>query len=236
MLADPTTCTAGLKAAVSLGFTKPLYGVASCGTTDFSKNAATYAGGVTLTQGNVSPTGDDADAKIFTQAMDKCGKKTEDLFHAIDGFQRHKRLHRPAEVGHEDPGLAGDVRAEEPGVRVHQEGVRGDLVTWSSRKAETASRSISSPLCVRSDSWIRASRPPTRHDSPCQRIRTRRPAPAAWTSPSLPEPGRLAGSRQRVRPAAREDPDRLPDPGASSGPRRAVRRPGLDRRGTSSEL
>jgi hypothetical protein len=128
MLADPTTCTAGLKAAVSLGFTKPLYGVASCGTTDFSKNAATYAGGVTLTQGNVSPTGDDADAKIFTQAMDKCGKKTEDLFHAIDGFQRHKRLHRPAEVGHEDPGLAGDVRAEEPGVRVHQEGVRGDLV------------------------------------------------------------------------------------------------------------
>jgi len=87
MLADPTTCTAGLKAALSLGFTKPLYGVASCGTTDFSKNAATYTGGVTLTQGNVSPTGDDADAKIFTQAMDKNGKKTEDLFHAVDGFQ-----------------------------------------------------------------------------------------------------------------------------------------------------
>jgi len=87
LLADPTTCTAALKAGVAVGFHKLLYGAASCQTPDFDSNVANYGAQVTLSQGNVSPTSDDADAKVFSDAMKKYGKATQDMFHAIDGFQ-----------------------------------------------------------------------------------------------------------------------------------------------------
>jgi branched-chain amino acid transport system substrate-binding protein len=89
LLADPTTCNAALKAAISLGLKLPVFGTSSCGSPAFGTLAKQYGSKVEITQGSVTPTGDDADAKLYQQVMAKYGKSASDVngFQAVNGFQ-----------------------------------------------------------------------------------------------------------------------------------------------------
>jgi branched-chain amino acid transport system substrate-binding protein len=100
LLADETTCTAGLKAAVSLGYGKPIYGVGSCASPSFAQVAGQYQASVALTQGSVSLAGDDPDAKVYQAAMKNYGAQdaVADDFHTTDGFQTIMDLYAALKV------------------------------------------------------------------------------------------------------------------------------------------
>jgi branched-chain amino acid transport system substrate-binding protein len=95
LLADETTCTAGIKAAVSLAYNKPVYGVATCASPSFAQVAGQYSAPVSLTQTSVLPTGPDADAQAYQAAMKAYAPQVTDISdeHALDGFQTVMNLY-----------------------------------------------------------------------------------------------------------------------------------------------